>query len=55
MTELKPCPFCGSSDIEINLGYEEAYYQIDCESCDLRAFFFDEKKESIKKWNTRVE
>jgi len=61
MTELKPCPFCGSiADLnrsETDGDYPQIYY-ICCENymtCSCRTTMFDTKKEAIEVWNKRPE
>jgi Lar family restriction alleviation protein len=54
--ELKPCPFCGSSDIEI---YEHPYecqpdlYSVDCD-CGAGVELFKSRDLAIEAWNRRV-
>lgn len=53
MTELKPCPFCGSTDIEV----EGCVDYIVCRNCgcfgpDSKPYTFDA---AIERWNTRAE
>lgn len=62
MSELKPCPFCGSNDLrEESSGLIEAYkhYQhcyIECISCGCEAGHVDlegDYQEVMEKWNNR--
>lgn len=60
-TELKPCPFCGSSDVRIDketVGpFGELFYCAlfcnDCNSVAAYGVFHDEVK-AIEAWNRRV-
>ena len=61
-TELKPCPFCGSTEIridEIKLREEPNHWQVRCLECGcgtLRYSYYalPSKDGAIKKWNRRV-
>ena len=68
MNELKPCPFCGSSNIDpdFSSGYAEGDFNKpciaagcwDCSACGPQILVpngEDGHKESIKAWNTRHE
>tara|TARA_R110000851_G_scaffold309518_3_gene468987 strand:+ start:910 stop:1113 length:204 start_codon:yes stop_codon:yes gene_type:complete len=59
--KILPCPFCGSSDIEVitvsdefKLAFDEelraGFDKVGCLKCGLEAYGF-----TIKKWNTRSE
>lgn len=55
MTELKPCPFCGSTDISTykdeHISESNRYYYVDmvvCGKCDTRVWA------TPKEWNTRA-
>lgn len=50
MAELKPCPFCGSKNI--NPDYLD--YELWCDDCDTKGPTADSKKDAIVKWNKRV-
>ena len=50
MPELKPCPFCGSSRVEI-AGY---FPFVRCKGCEARTGSYDDKEAAIKAWNTRA-
>ena len=69
-TKLKPCPFCGSNDIEeyygdvnITYGTVHQYGSIDCNQCganvDRSAYGNDAvdtlSKRLVEAWNKRVE
>ena len=51
MTELKPCPFCGSKAI----AFDRMFPHVRCSSkeCEV-ALFEDTIEEAIIKWNRRV-
>lgn len=57
MEKLKPCPFCGSKDINYDkefirsLGDRE--WQVYC-GCCLAGIWDYELQEAIKLWNTRI-
>ena len=52
--ELKPCPFCGRTDLDDVVVAEipERHY-IGCPTCDF-GFIRDTREEALKKWNTRL-
>lgn len=53
--KLKPCPFCGSYDIDYNDSKD--FYKtsrVYCLNCSASVVFYD-VKEAIKAWNARVE
>ena len=60
MTELKPCPFCGSPDVEAMLdeyapeGRKIDWWMIKCWRCsaEFRTIFCD-KENVIQQWNRR--
>jgi Lar family restriction alleviation protein len=51
--ELKPCPFCGSEDLDIESGYDHAY--VICERCETEgpAISNGSALEACEAWNTR--
>ena len=54
--ELKPCPFCGGTDLEkmMYLDLVGWMYWIECKSCDhVRAVSLADIDDAIRKWNTR--
>ena len=59
MTELKPCPFCGSSSVEIMIDEftppGKEWWMIVCNKCaaEYRSAFY-RKKDVIERWNMRV-
>lgn len=57
MTELKPCPFCGSTDVYILHHGTKGEHSITCKDCNVWVdHMFDgmSKEEAIVLWNRRV-
>lgn len=52
MKELKPCPFCGSKDLEL-LGHFSIRW-VACNSCYAESGSYDTDEEAIEAWNRRV-
>lgn len=62
MEKLKPCPFCGSTDIEV---CEDFGYFIGCDTRDCRGNFslcerqetgyYHSRKEAVAAWNRRAD
>ena len=51
--ELKPCPFCGSTDLEwSNLGENDDWY-VCCKSCDIQQIANYTKQVAFERWNNR--
>ena len=50
--KLKPCPFCGSTDVEIETPYERVH-QVGCQECDGRGMQSMDVELCIEAWNTR--
>lgn len=50
---LKPCPFCGSDDLDMYAGRYRDEYQIYCEECGGRVGFYKSREEAIEHWNRR--
>ena len=52
MDELKPCPFCGSTEIDtINFGYQR--WQVYCLACGACTGYYDNYIASQDNWNNR--
>lgn len=49
--ELKPCPFCSSTNLYFEL-YSSGYYTIECGNCLTKVTLSNEKRAKIA-WNTR--
>jgi Lar family restriction alleviation protein len=63
MTELKPCPFCGSEANEYELSERSIdcfdalwlyKFTVICEKCGCRTDKFNQPAEAIEAWNRRV-
>lgn len=62
MIEIKPCPFCGSADVELKNGMMWGY-AVHCNECGADVIFhgllradnldYDYSDEVIRAWNTR--
>lgn len=55
MTELKPCPFCGSTYLQVvgSSGDDESY-SVECWGCDASGGSCATKEAAIDEWNRRV-
>ena len=60
MTELKLCPFCGSSafiaeyDYDINNDGYVSTYAVECNGCHAAIFECDSPEEAAEAWNRRI-
>lgn len=56
--ELKPCPFCGSDDIDYGImsGTMKGFDYIQCQNCgaEIRSINNGKYIEAIEAWNRRV-
>ena len=52
-TELKPCPFCGSKNIDL-VDYSAVIVFVQCDDCCATFPQFDTKEEAIEAWNRRA-
>ncbi len=54
--KLKPCPFCGSSEVELDMyvGIEGFYYSVSCHNCGCKLWGKNTEKKAIDLWNTRL-
>ena len=53
MSELKPCPFCGSENVKIDVDSGIYWCRcIDCKACSSSDF---SKEKAVEKWNRRPE
>lgn len=50
MSELKPCPFCGGTDLNV---INNQSYAVQCLTCNGRARHFFTEEEAIVAWNHR--
>jgi Lar family restriction alleviation protein len=59
MSELKPCPFCGSKAtriVRVAIKYErQEWWRGKCDGCKCYGSIADKKDESIELWNRRTE
>lgn len=53
MEEFKPCPFCGSTNIDISSDSYYCYYVV-CHECYNRTHECNNKVDVIERWNRRV-
>lgn len=58
MLELKPCPFCGSKDVDVGyrlpmFGENLLYYAI-CNDCQATSVHTRFEKNAIEAWNRRA-
>jgi len=56
MTELKPCPFCGSEKLRLSYGVPDRYCVI-CDKCGAISSFMNNggRKTCKEAWNRRAE
>ena len=56
MTELKPCPFCGSTAHITDFGFSQdvCTYAIYCDKCNASVGAEANEKEVAELWNRRV-
>ena len=50
MSELQPCPFCGSKAILVE---DKEQYKIYCTKCDCQYGWCEHKEDAIRGWNRR--
>lgn len=55
MDKLKPCPFCGGSDIDIRTDDNGLSWYSFCKDCGVMCGYAMNKKAVINAWNRRVE
>jgi Lar family restriction alleviation protein len=56
MTELKPCPFCGSEAIVVTYRDEQRRLNptvVGCTVCKAQSGLFDRKGQAVEAWNRR--
>jgi len=57
MPDLKPCPLCGSTDVELEIATltwdRGAEWRIRCNDCGIELGAFPIKQTCIKRWNER--
>lgn len=54
-SNLKPCPFCGSTDICGYLQTEEFVFYVMCEKCESMTGVYKTEDEAWMAWNRRAE
>ena len=60
MTDLKLCPFCGSTaflteyDYDLGNGYVVTHV-VECNGCHAQTFEYDSPEEAIEAWNRRTD
>lgn len=55
--ELKPCPFCGSSNVKnewVYAGTDLEEYWVECMNCGGKGPWDSDQQQAIEEWNTRV-
>lgn len=53
MQDLKPCPFCGGADLELE-EIDEGYYVVACETCDAFGPMGEGEQGAMENWNYRA-
>lgn len=54
MDELKPCPFCGSNDIDIEKLEKYGTYYLSCKQCSIEQPLYNTLEQAINAWNRRT-
>lgn len=55
MTELKPCPYCGSTRVALQARHPRILpYFVECSTCDARGARREDREAAIAAWNSRV-
>lgn len=50
--EILPCPFCGSSDVELCVTSNFSWCE--CQNCEAESCSKETKEEALIQWNTRA-
>lgn len=56
MKDLKPCPFCGSTNVEVRPDEaDEVMFVVYCRhsACHIYVGFFDDEEQAVIAWNKR--
>jgi Lar family restriction alleviation protein len=51
---LKPCPFCGSPDLELSNLCDPDDYFVSCNGCEVQQIANYTREEAIQRWNERA-
>ncbi len=51
-TKLKPCPFCGSSDVKRSKFFE--YWRVVCVNCETKSGLYNTYLSAMLAWNRRA-
>lgn len=54
MTKLKPCPFCGSTDIFVHVDPHDGADVVECWDCNANIASLNSKSDAIRGWNKRA-
>lgn len=52
--ELKPCPFCGSDDLEIYHEVVGCHYYVTCRDCGSSGAIYYTPEQAAHAWNRRA-
>ncbi len=55
MIDLKPCPFCGSGNLDLSNLVDEDDWFVSCCQCGTQQIANHTKQEAINRWNSRAE
>jgi Lar family restriction alleviation protein len=57
MANLKPCPFCGSNNVEYNREHISGEHRVECGNCNLAVLFDVDltDEQAIAAWNRRAD
>ena len=53
MIELKPCPFCGCTNIGAYENYSMCAIEVVCQECNAIARSYSNLDDAIRRWNRR--
>lgn len=54
MSNLKPCPFCGGTDIRQHFDYPIHIWSIKCRNCGGKMQRYGSQQQAVTAWNRRV-
>lgn len=54
MSELKPCPFCGSENVMIDDLFDNGTHTVFCGDCQSKSPNCCEYNDAVESWNTRA-